>query len=232
MKTAKLTGLIAFVLLLASSAAATKITPNRGPTGSPPCGSSLTLAVTSAGNNFPFADDEDNCTAEDGTVTALSITFPTVDALAGVTCGISNAFLDGGVDGETGYYISSLGGFSPVINNPGANETATCYYTTFTGVSKQPPGIETIPRMEQDCSVTNFEYTATSPKLVDAEDCAGVPDPGSFSDVDFTITGAVGGVSLAGTTTVTPTPTPEPASLAFLVLGLGSLGLFVRRRLT
>jgi PEP-CTERM motif len=213
MKVLKVAALLGLGFLSASMAFADGVdpraSPGRGPTGSPPFGAS---------QNIPVADSGivvDDYTVVNGLVTAISITFPAVDVALGVTCGASNAFLDGGK------YNAQIGGFAPVMN---ADGTATCNWGP---PYPTPPNYRTpggnIPELEALCLATN----TGGPN--NPQDCEGVPAGTAFSDVVFTIEGAVPDVDLGSTGTIVTTP--EPASLALLVLGLGSLALFYRRRL-
>jgi hypothetical protein len=126
-----------------------------------------------------------------------------------VTCGVSNAFIDGGA------YNPATGGFAPVTN---ANGTDTCKYTTFTGINNEG---ESVLTLEHDCTSAN-ESPLISP---DFDDCAGVPGGTSNSDVVFSIFGAVADAPLTANSVITP----EPTSACLLMFGLAGLG-FVRRR--
>lgn len=182
------------------------VSPGRGPTGSPGLTPIVDLDVPDSGQVT------DDFTVENGTVTAVSITLPAVDVALGVTCGTSNAFLDGGA------FNSKTGGFAPILNQDG---TATCSYTSFTGT---PPNEsqESVSKMELDCTLTNLGV------IHDADDCAGVPSGTNNSDVRFSIFGGVGGADLTANSQFSGVP--EPASLSMLMFGLTGLGVIRRRR--
>ena len=168
--------LAAAVIVVGMSAVAAKadgidprVTPSRGSTGSPVFLPALSLPVTSS------LQVDEYTVGAGGVVTSISITLPAADVALGVTCGVSNAFIDGGAyNGTTG--------FAPVLN---ANGTATCNYTTFTGITNNEG--ESVLTLEHDCTSDN-ESSLISP---DFDDCAGVPGGTTNSDVIFTIEGAV-----------------------------------------
>jgi len=189
--------------------------PGRGPTGSPTCGAALDLSVSSSGTVT------DDCTVVGGTITEISITFPEADVELGITCGVSDAFVDGGI------YDPATGGFAAVPDTNG-DGGETCNWGKYpTPPNYRTPGMTAaqIAQLEALCLATN-SGGANNP-----QDCEGVPAGTDYSDVEFVITGAIPGVSLSGTEVITPTVvTPEPTSLALLVLGIGSLAFFYRRR--
>jgi|GEM_PF-3623540 hypothetical protein len=193
--------------------------PTRGPTGSPPCSGSLTL-----GNGT------DDCTVAAGQdATSVTIVFPSADFTNGetVTCGISNAFLDGGPT----ELVNGVLGFAPTITGSGASATAACTWTVFTGTNNDPPGEnESVAQMETECYLTNLTNSLPpSLRYNDPDDCAGVPGGTTNSDLVYSITGAVTGPGddiVALTTGV-----PEPSSASLLLLGLVGLGFFARRKL-
>lgn len=100
---------VCFVALLVTSASFALadgidpiVSPGRAHTGSPPLTPTVDLDVP---NSQLVTDD---FTVDNGVVTAVSITLPAVDVALGVTCGPSNAFLDGGA------YNAKKGGFAPI----------------------------------------------------------------------------------------------------------------------
>lgn len=201
--------------------------PGRGPTNSlgpfgavqgvPVCDSSDASDCSTVSGNT-ITDDYD---VENGTVEEISITFPAADVALGVTCGVSNAFVDGGK------YNATLGGFAPVLNGDG---TATCNW----GQYPTPPNFRTLGMTAQQ--IMQLEALCTASNMGgpnNPDDCEGVPSGTAFSDVVFTITGAIpalpGSPDALGSTALIAN-TPEPTSLALLVLGIGSLAFFYRRR--
>jgi hypothetical protein len=190
-----------------------RVTPGRGPTGSPDFTTSF--ALTGSGD----------FTVVNGTVTAISINLPAADVSAGfvLTCGVSNAFLDGGAAtfDKTGVY------FNPV-SDPTTGQT--CNYTSFTGVNNDPAGSnESILQQEIECYATNLGL------LHDADDCAGVPQDTSDNhsqsgDVTFSVSGPLPGPDLAPLG-VTAVITPEPASFSLLLVGLTGVFAYRRRKL-
>jgi len=228
MKSLRLVALCAAALAASSIASAsTIITPSRGPTGSPPYTSNITIGVEDGGVtscNGSASPSDSQCDFTVGTgdmVTGISITLP--DSGNNVVCGVSNAFVDGGA------FNSLLNGFAPTTTGTGANETATCSYSVFTGTNDDD-GPESISQQERDCTASN-----KNPSYNDFDDCAGVPyDPtanGSQSgDVVFTLTGLPANSNFDADVTSTIAPTPEPGSLALLLLGLGSVALLGYRR--
>lgn len=185
------------------------VSPGRAHTGSPGLTPIVDLDVPNSGLVT------DDFTVQDGVLTAVSITLPAVDVALGVTCGVSNAFLDGGT------FDLRKGGFAPVLNQ---NGTATCNYTSFTGTTPDDPGEanESVLKMELDCTLTNLGV------IRDADDCAGVPSGTDDSDVRFTVFGGVGGADLTANSTISGVP--EPASACLLMFGLSGLGVIRRRR--
>ncbi len=209
----KLLKVLCFVVLLVTSASLALadgidpiVSPGRAATGSPGLTPVVDLDVPNSGLVT------DDFTVEDGVLTAVSITLPGVDVNLGVTCGVSNAFLDGGA------FNIKTGGFAPTINQDG---TATCSYTSFSGPDPDE-GPESVLKMELDCTLTNLGV------IRDADDCAGIPSGTTNSDVRFTVFGGVGGADLSATSQFSGVP--EPASLSMLMFGLTGLGVIRRRR--
>ena len=209
----KLLKAVCFLVLLVTSASLALadgidpiVSPSRGRTGSPPLTPTLTLDVPNSGLVT------DDFTVKNGVVTAVSITFPAADVALGVTCGASNAFLDGGK------FSLRKGGFAPVSNS---NGTATCNYTSFTGTPPDEPR-ESVSRMELDCTLTNLGV------IRDSDDCSGIPSGTDFSDLKFTIKGGKPDVGLTANSTISGVP--EPASACLLMFGLTGLGVIRRRR--
>lgn len=228
MRSLKMLGLCTAILSASSIAFASAIiTPSRGPTGSPPYTSSMTIGVVDGGVSSCNGSESPSDTACDftvglnDTVTGISITLP--DATGNVLCGISNAFIDGGSTVNVG----GQNGFEPTTTGSGASETATCSYTTFTGINTNPAeNQETVSRQETDC----FNYNAGNGANNDSDDCGGVPyDPTGTGqgDVVFTLTGETGTFDATVSSTIV---TPEPGSLALLLIGLGSVGILGYRR--
>jgi len=173
----------------------------------------------------------DAYTVPDGdTATTISIVLPAADVNAGVTCGISNAFLDGG----TTELVGGVLGFAPTITGTGASETATCTWYAYTGPNTDPPGTtESVAQMNLDCYLTNVVNVSSKLPLLDPDDCAGVTGVpgGAYNDVIFTIVDPVTGGGSADDITANTTGVPEPSSASLLLLGLVGLGFFARRKL-
>jgi hypothetical protein len=223
------------VVVLGLSAAITRA-DGVDPLGAPVRGPTKSLGPFGANQGVPICDSSDasDCSTvsgdmitddydvENGTVEEISITFPAADVALGVTCGVSNAFVDGGK------YNATLGGFAPVLNGDG---TATCNY----GQYPTPPNYRTVGLT--DSEILQLEALCTATNMGgpnNPDDCEGVPAGTDYSDVDFVITGAIpalpGSPDAIGSVAAIVI-TPEPTSLALLALGIGSLAFFYRRQL-
>jgi len=174
----------------------------------------------------------DDYDVENGTVKSISIAFPEAFFPVGtVTCGVSNAFVDAGKYNPT--LDGGAGGFLPLVTTENGVAVSECNY----GVYPTPPNYRTpapdseVPQIELLCTETNENHLNG---VNDPDDCEGVPSVGIYTDVVFVIVGATPVPDMPfgdglGSTAVFAT-TPEPASIGFLLLGLGSLGVFARRR--
>jgi hypothetical protein len=191
-----------------------RVTPGRGPTGSPPFTSVFDLTGS------------ETFTVVNGTVTAISINLPEADVSAGfvLTCGVSNAFLDG----PGAVHVDLMGAYFNAASDPTTGQT--CNYTSFTGVNNDPAGSnESILQQEIECTATNLGL------INDPDDCAGVPQDTSANqsqsgDVKFTVSGPLPGPDLAPLG-VTAVITPEPASFSLLLVGLTGVFAYRRRKL-
>jgi len=213
MSSLKLLAVLGVLMLGASVALADGtdpiISPGRGPTGSPPAEPEVSLDVICPTSICGVVVDD--FTVNDGTLTAVSVTFPEQDVSLGITCGQSDAFLDLGLfNGNTCKYSAYSGSMGEVIQD----------------LSETDAGIATL---EAECLAYN-EYGSSPPNnstvTPDAAACIGIPSGTDQSDLQTLIQGAVEGVPLTANLVITP----EPSSLALLVLGLGFVAIFACRR--
>jgi hypothetical protein len=171
----------------------------RGPTGSPPLGSTGPVSITCPIEGCTSATVDYTVTS--GTVTALTLTL--AGNVGTFFCAPSDAFL-----------VTS---FLP------SNDT--CTYTTYQGPPVSEPS-ETIGQMEEDCFATNLaNFWGLSSLYSDPDDCAGVPAGTNFSDLVLSQFDTMENASTSGTATITP----EPSSYVLLLLGMAGLLAFRRK---
>lgn len=197
-----------------------QLTPVRGPSGSPPPPESTSFLVPGDSQTTPTPGITEFTVSAGQTLVeeVLSVANPS-DAL-NVTCGVSNALMDGGT------FSSALGGFASTYNS--ATQTSTCTYTAFTGegAAVDDGSLLTEAMLEGNCAAYNGSNELEDPSGI-AADCIGIPGGTPNSDVVFSV---LNESDTAITVTADSTVVPEPSSAAMLTLGLVGLGFLAYRR--
>jgi len=222
MRALKLIAVLSVVMFGASVALADSADPQfnttRGPSGSPPPPESVTFVVPADSQTTPVPGETEFTVSNGLTLIqeSISVELPADD----VTCGVSNALLDGGA------FSSSLGGFAPTYNT--ATGMSTCTWTAFTGegAAVDDGTFATESKLEGNCQAYNGSNELEDPSGI-AADCIGIPGGTPNSDVVFSV---INDSSNSISVTADSTVVPEPGSAAMLIVGLAGLGLLAYRR--
>lgn len=224
MRTLSLIAVLSLAMFGANVALADSTDPQlsngRGPTGSPAPPPSVQFVVPADSETTPVPGETEFTVNVGQTLVEEIMSVSNPGDLLDVTCGVSNALLDGGA------FSSELGGFASTYNP--TSQTSSCTWTAFTGegAAVDTGSILQESMLEGNCAAYNGSNELEDPSGI-MQDCIGVPGGTPNSDIVFSV---LNESDTAITVTADSTLVPEPSSAAMLILGLAGLGSLAYRR--